>query len=127
MSNLSKTVTLIVVVLVAILGVFFYLNKTGKLGAENVIADKTIVYNGSAFDPANVEIKVGESVAFVNRSATGMWVASAPHPTHTDYPGFDAKKSYGQGESYVFTFTKVGTWKFHNHMNPTAFGSITVK
>lgn len=126
MSTVSKTVVSIVIALLIISGVLFYFNKTSNFGNKDIVAAKTITYTGTAFDPASVEIKVGESVAFVNQSASGLWVASAPHPTHSDYPEFDAKKAYGQGDSFIFTFSKVGTWKFHNHMNPTAFGSITV-
>ncbi|EKE18937.1 MAG: hypothetical protein ACD_9C00190G0001, partial [uncultured bacterium] len=85
MSNTAKIVTSIVVAVLVVLGVVFYFSR-GEAFLGDVKADKTIFYDGSKFDPAVIEIKVGESVAFVNRSASGMWVASAPHPTHSDYP-----------------------------------------
>jgi plastocyanin len=87
----------------------------------------TVTYNGTAFSPATTNINQGDTVKFVNNSSGSMWVASAPHPTHTDYPGFDEKASVGKGGSYSFTFTKVGSWKYHNHKNPSAFGTIVVK
>jgi plastocyanin len=86
-----------------------------------------ITYTDTGFSPSSLTIKNGQTVAFKNESAGDMWVASAPHPTHTDYPEFDAKKAYKSGESYSFTFNKVGTWKFHNHAKPTNFGSVTVE
>ncbi len=55
-----------------------------------------------------------------------MWTASAPHPQHTNYAGFDQLKSVPNGGTYEFTFTKVGTWKYHNHVAPTFTGSVTV-
>lgn len=90
-------------------------------------AAAVIEYTDSGFSPQSVTIKVGETVKFTNASSGSMWVASAPHPVHTDYPEFDAKKTYVKGESFSFAFEKAGTWKFHNHMDPTKFGSIVVQ
>ena len=56
-----------------------------------------------------------------------MWVASAFHPTHEEFPEFDHKKSVGNGESYDFTFMKVGEWAYHNHVKPNAFGKVIVE
>lgn len=99
----------------------------------------TITYDGGAFLPAVVEIRRGESVTFVNRSSQEVWPASAMHPTHTVYPGsdikkcgtgasiFDACRSLSNGESWSFVFDEVGSWKYHNHVNPGAVGTIVVK
>ena len=56
-----------------------------------------------------------------------MWVASAPHPTHTNYPGFDAKQGVASGEKYSFTFDKAGSWNYHDHLIPSNFGTIVVE
>jgi hypothetical protein len=55
-----------------------------------------------------------------------MWVASAVHPTHLLLPGFDELKSTGKGGTYEYTFVKVGTWQYHNHVNPSDTGSVVV-
>jgi len=86
-----------------------------------------INYTDQGFTPPSIEIKVGETVRFTNMSATGMWVASNPHPTHTDYPALDAKKVIFRGEFYEFNFSKSGTFKFHNHTNSSQGGTIVVK
>lgn len=81
----------------------------------------------NGFSPASVTIKKGETVKFVNKSTGPMGVASNPHPTHTDYPGFDQNKSASQGQKeYDFTFEKVGTWGYHNHLNPSVTGTVVV-
>lgn len=85
-----------------------------------------ITYDGSKYSPASLQIKNGDIVRFKNSSSDSFWPASAPHPQHTDYPEFDAKAAVGPGQTFDFKFTKVGTWKFHDHLKPTAFGSITV-
>ena len=56
-----------------------------------------------------------------------MWIASSPHPAHTDYPEFDAKRGIAPGETYEFTFTKTGSWKYHNHVNLGKYGTIVVQ
>lgn len=80
-------------------------------------------YDGSTFSPATITVKVGTTVMFVDKSGSGMWVASSPHPTHTDLPGFD---QLGQGTSYSYTFAKVGTWGYHNHFNTSVRGTVIV-
>ena len=108
-------------------------NNTGKINPEETLSDSSkqsssiVTYTDSGFSPSSLTIKNGQTVTFKNESSGDMWVASAPHPTHTDYPEFDAKKSYSKGESYSLIFTRIGTWRYHNHMKPSNFGSVTVE
>lgn len=85
-----------------------------------------ISYDGTKYTPSTLNIKQGDIVRFKNNSKDSFWPASAPHPEHTDYPEFDAKSALAAGKTFEFKFTKVGTWKFHDHIKPSAFGSITV-
>jgi len=125
----------IIIILALIVGGGIYYSRQGNVSIFNnsgnfpqVSNEKNlIIYTDSGFSPKSINIKVGDTVMFRNDSSRGMWVASAPHPVHTDYPAFDAKKVFGKGEAYSFTFDKVGNWKFHNHMNPLDFGSVTVE
>jgi plastocyanin len=84
-------------------------------------------YTDKGFSPASLEIKVGETVQFVNQSGGGMWTASGPHPSHAAYPEFDAKKNIPSGGTYEFTFAKIGEWKYHNHTKAGMYGTIIVK
>lgn len=86
-----------------------------------------VTYTNSGFSPAILNIAQGDTVTFVNNSSGPMWVASDPHPTHTDYPGFDALKRYSPGQSYQFKFTKIGNWGYHDHVNESNTGTISVK
>lgn len=87
----------------------------------------TVNYTSNGFSPDPVTIKVGDTVTFVNQNGGGMWVASGPHPVHTDYPEFDEKKAVSTGGSYEFTFTKVGSWSYHNHLSPSKRGTVIVE
>ncbi|OGG14521.1 hypothetical protein A2773_05585 [Candidatus Gottesmanbacteria bacterium RIFCSPHIGHO2_01_FULL_39_10] len=98
-----------------------------EVGPTEEVMEKNVVnYSDSGFSPQSLTVKVGTPVTFINQSAGQMWVASAPHPQHTDYPEFDELKSVEKDGEYTFTFDKVGTWKYHNHKNASDFGSVTV-
>jgi plastocyanin len=86
----------------------------------------TVTLTDEGFSPTSLTIDEGGIVKFVNDSTGKMWVASDPHPKHDAYPGFDEKTAADHGESFEFTFTKVGRWGFHNHLNPAQKGAITV-
>ncbi len=100
----------------------------------------TITYDGNSFSPSNVTIAQGGTVTWTDTSGSRMWVATAPHPVHTGYDGTDRQTHCAAGytgaapfdqckggSSFSFTFTKSGTWPYHDHMNPGAFGSVTVQ
>lgn len=85
-----------------------------------------ISFDGTGFSPANVMIQRGESVTFHNDSDTEVWPASDDHPTHTKLPEFDSQRSLEKGESYSYTFEKVGEWAYHDHIFPGYSGVIVV-
>lgn len=97
--------------------------------------ENTITYTDTGYSPATVRIKVGETVTFKNQSSQTMWTASAVHPTHRAYPTtggclgstFDACKGVQPGDSWSFKFDIAGAWKYHNHLNPSATGTVVVE
>lgn len=103
-------------------------NETGIVGTEKggVVSGTTVAFTDTGFVPVKITVKKGTTVTFVNQSSGGMWVASDVHPTHQLLFGFDEKKSSANGSSYSYTFVKVGTWTYHNHMQPTQTGSVIV-
>lgn len=105
-------------------------NESESFEGEPVVREAQtnaeVTYEDGVFTPNSLTVKTGSQVTFKNIGTEVMWVASAPHPAHTDYPGLDQKESVGNEGSYTFTFEKIGTWKYHNHENTAAFGSITV-
>lgn len=100
----------------------------------------TITYDGAKFTPNLVTIAKGGTVTFVDNSSSAMWVASGVHPDHTVYDGttrathcaagYAGPAPFDQcaaGNSFTFTFDKTGTWPFHNHLNSSASGKVTVQ
>lgn len=89
---------------------------------------ETISYTSVAgFEPQVLRIKRGTKVVFRNDSSEPLWVASNPHPEHTTYPALDAGRSLSQGETYIFAFTRIGSFGYHNHMRPSVTGTIIVE
>lgn len=98
-------------------------SRQGVLGQVGAVS----VYDGEQFNPSKMTIQKGQAVTFVNDGSESFWPASNIHPTHMIYPEFDAGKPLPVGSNWSFIFQKSGTWRFHDHMNPRAAGSITVE
>lgn len=94
-------------------------------------ANVVVKYSDGGFSPAEVTVKQGETVNFINNTEIPLWVASDNHPTHTIYPEFDAARVIGgtpaPGDDFSFTFSLVGTWTYHNHSAPSHVGTIIVE
>ena len=86
-----------------------------------------IDYTNGQYTPSEVTIKVGQTVTFNNKGDDLIWPASNIHPTHEIYPDFDPQKPLNPNNSWSFTFTKPGIWKFHDHLMPQLIGEITVE
>ena len=143
----KNTYFVIGLVLILIIAGLIFVNKrkgggevlapTGKESAGNQLASpapqppgtatQTITYADSGFSPQSLTIEAGDTVIFKNNSDSNFWPASGPHPAHANYPEFDAKKAISTGGSYSFTFTRTGSWKYHNHLNPASTGTIVVQ
>ena len=86
-----------------------------------------VTYSATGFSPNSLTVKAGTTVTFKNETTGTMWVASDPHPTHTSYAEFDAKKGFASGESYSYTFNKVGSWSYHDHLHAGFKGIVIVE
>ncbi|MBP9711070.1 MAG: hypothetical protein KBD50_02325 [Candidatus Pacebacteria bacterium] len=106
-------------------------------GASTAPMSATVTYSASGYSPSSVTIKKGGTVTFVDQGTGKMWTASAMHPTHTAYSGTTLQEHCGDttdtsfdqcknSSQYSFSFTKAGTWRYHNHSQSSHFGSVTV-
>lgn len=86
----------------------------------------TITLDSSGFSPKSLTIKVGDKVTWVNKSGADAAINSSPHPTHTDYPPLNLDAFPNDG-TLSLTFDKSGTYKYHNHLNPSQSGTIAVE
>lgn len=144
---MNKTIVGVIVVIVVVAGAIFFMNNKADAptdGQNQTVPNPTpaptpsptpvsttpktydVSMTDAAYAPAALTIKKGDTVKFTNNGTKANWPASAPHPTHTDYPEFDPKAGVAVGQSWSFTFTKTGMWRYHDHLNPTRYGSVTV-
>lgn len=115
----------------------------GRVGASGTVStlpmSATVTYDGSSYSPSSVTIAKGGTVTFTS-TAGNMWVASAIHPSHAAYDGTDRAThcaagysgpapfdQCASGTSFTFTFTKTGSFPYHDHMNAGAFGKVIVE
>jgi len=96
-------------------------------GGSSSGGGNVVKMQSDSFEPATLTIKSGDTVEFTNESGEDKWPASNVHPTHEEYPGFDAEKTILDGESYEFSFDRAGRWGFHDHLNPDIQGTIVVE
>ncbi|MDO8620623.1 MAG: cupredoxin domain-containing protein [bacterium] len=85
-------------------------------------------YTSTGFAPKTITVKKGETVVFENKTGKSASVASNDHPTHLIYPEFDQYKTDQRGKNeFKFTFTKVGSWSYHDHLNSNMTGTVIVE
>lgn len=97
-----------------------------------------VTFNGSGFSPQSVTVAQGGTVTFASTGAL-MWVASDPYPLQNGYDGTTEQQHCAQGypglapfdqcssgTSFSFTFDKVGTWGYHDYLEQSAAGTVTV-
>ncbi len=85
-----------------------------------------VIFADGAVSPTSLNIKVGDSVTFINNDDRSHWPASGVHPAHQICKGFDALEGLNEGDTYSFTFNEAKTCPFHDHLNPSINGQITV-
>ena len=90
-------------------------------------ATHQIVLRDDGFHPTTTKIYKGDTVEFVTQRGKYFWPASNQHPAHTVYSEFDSKRPVAPTESWKFTFTKTGTWGFHDHLHSFFTGVVIVE
>lgn len=91
------------------------------------VSEKNLVMiTASGFEPKVITIKAGEAVTWKNTDSLNHTVDSAPHPTHTSYPPLNLGL-IAPGTSKSLVFPTPGTYKYHDHLNPSLTGQVVVQ
>lgn len=135
----GKTLFWIVVILLVVLGgIYWFSGRTGgslysppissEMSSPTSVASEAvqIMISSSGFSPGQVVIKTGTKVTWNNQSGSVVAINSAVHPTHLLYPPLNLGE-VADGSSVELIFDQSGTYKYHNHLNPTQFGTIVVE
>lgn len=94
------------------------------------IADSTqaaIEITDEGFSPQTINVAVGTTVTWTNKSTDLRTVSTDPHPAHTQLKDFGGKELL-QNETYSYVFKKAGTFTYHDETNPLEIkGTINVQ
>lgn len=139
MSKSGKLIAAIIIVTVIAVGAIVLTNKKSEDKASNtntnqsngndqgnMATDVSIKYDGSTFTLSADSIVTGGTVTVTNNSDKKLAFDSDPHPVHTDNTELNVG-NIEPGESKTFTLNTTGTWGFHNHLDSSQNGELTVK
>lgn len=114
----------IIICLIIATGGIFFLRGNGNDGA--IVETSTVIYDESGFQPAEIKVKIGQTVTFINKSNKPFWPASDPHPSHGGYGQFDPRQPIGLEQSWSFVFNEEGVWNYHDHLLSNKRGVVYV-
>jgi plastocyanin len=92
---------------------------TPSTTAAGGATETQVAIKGFAFNPAEVTVKVGDTVTWTNND-------SANHTVVADNGEFKSG-DLGQGATFSFTFAKAGTYPYKCGVHPNMTGTVTVK
>lgn len=94
-------------------------NSSSSTSSTAVMADKVTISN-YMYTPADIKVKVGTTVTWTNQDAVR-------HNIVSDDGKFPEGKLFGKDETFTYTFSKAGTFKYHCSPHPYMHGSVTVE
>lgn len=94
--------------------------------SEASMSAKMVSITAGGYNLKDITVKMGDTVTFENTDNANHTVSSDNHPTHTLYPVVNLGL-IKPGEKKSATFDMVGKFTFHDHLNPSLTGSVTVQ
>lgn len=95
-------------------------------GATITEQKNLVTINSDGFAPKNITIKLGDTITWTNADTKNHNISSDNHPTHLLYP-FLNLGMIKPGESKSLTPAKGGTFTYHDHLNSSLTGVVTVQ
>lgn len=102
------------------------ISKTETITTQKNVSSSIVTVTGSGFSPESLTVKARTKVVWENKSGGNISINSDPHPTHEDYPPLNLGQ-VEDGKTISLIFDKAGTYKYHNHLNPSQRGTIIVE
>ncbi len=102
------------------------LTNTAVTNTNTAPATASVSITSNGFEPSSITVRNGGTVTWKNDDTRTRQPAVDPHPAHSNLPGFDAVGGVQPGRTYSYTFTKSGTWTYHDHLMPIYTGTVVV-
>lgn len=139
----SKLLLVAIVALIAVFAGFIFLgnkntktpSRSSSMQSEASVTPAAMETNGkvtnvilgdSGFVPQDITVKVGTTVAWINKSGKAATVNSDDHPTHSLYPFLNLGE-FPNSSTLEVVFEKKGKYNYHDHYNATETGTVTVE
>ena len=123
---MKKTITIVAVLILVAIGIYFFVLKNRTVNNEipnpltNTEANGTIVsIKNFVFNPQTLKIKIGTKVTWVNND-------SVSHTATSDSDNILNSPVLSPGQSFSFTFNKLGSVNYHCTIHPAMKGLIII-
>lgn len=93
---------------------------------KSEIEPEVITLTSTGFTPKDITVLQGTRIIWKNESGKTATVHSDDHPTHRLFPILNLGE-FGNGSSVQVVLSEEGVFKYHNHLNASETGSITVE
>ena len=90
-------------------------------GLAAAAAPSQVAIHNFAFTPAEMTVKPGTTVVWINQDGDAHTVTSSLGPERFASPGL------GPGDRFTFTFRKAGTYRYVCSIHPFMHGTIIVR
>jgi plastocyanin len=121
---MKRIILLMTVAALALVSTLFVVSVAGAHKHPTAAAQKhptrTVLIQNFSFKPANITIKRGTKVIWINRDST------AHTATANNKRSFDSGR-LGPGQRFSHTFKSAGKQSYHCEIHPDMRGSVTVK
>lgn len=135
---MKKLITVLIVIVVVVAGIFYFAgtkkksdtssqsqsssksDNTSKPPVATTQAADKVTIDGFAFSPASITVKKGTTVTWTNQDGAAHTVVE------TDGQNGPNSDRLEKGQSYSFTYTATGTYKYHCSIHPDMTGTVTV-
>ena len=124
------TICIILIVLVGGIVVWKGINTTKQtnIAIKHTTAlpkEATVTLGKDGFSPKEVTIKIGGAIRWKNESGKPETVNSDDYPTNQLHKELNFGL-FNNGSSVIYTFTKPGTYGYHNQLHHEQEGKIIV-
>jgi len=131
--TLMAMMLLIILILIAILSYSITSNKnsqptkTTTTSSVNALAPAQVSITKNGFVPATIKVRVNQGIIWTNNDTAQHQVSSDPYPTDNGLADFNQAQPMTQNQSWDFIFNKVGTFSYHDNLNPYSIkGTVIV-
>jgi plastocyanin len=93
---------------------------------NNIVKTAVVRITKDGFQPATLSVHKGTKVVWVSDDAGLHQVASNPFPKDNGLPGLNSE-ILNENQNYTYTADMAGTFGYHDQINPTINGTLTVK